>query len=204
MRELNEDYFGSWKKRLFVVADGLGGYAAGEIASRLAVEEVIGRVKSKSRLNKQALKNAFRSANLLILKEAAANPQYFGMATTLVSLLICSDRLVFASLGDSLAFLLRDRKLKRVTKVDRDEFGFLTQAIGLERPLSINTESLKAKRGDLILLATDGLTDSVSENSIQVSLESQARIGDKASLLIKLALKKGGPDNITVCIIKLR
>lgn len=203
IRRINEDYFGSFKKRLFIVADGLGGHAAGEVASRLAVEEVIRVIQSQAKFNKSALESAIFSANLLIFKKATADPRYFRMATTLVALLISNSTLTFASVGDSMAFLLRNGKLDKVTHVDRDEFGFLTQAIGLAELVSINVEILKVKTQDLILLATDGLTDLVSQDIIQTTLKNQSSLDKKAYTLIEFALKQGGHDNITVCLIKL-
>lgn len=203
MREKNEDYFGSWNKKVFVVADGVGGYAAGEVAARLAVEEVIRRFQSESAVNDKVLEDAIKSANRKIIKTAAATPRYLGMATTVVSVLISADTLTFANVGDSRALLLRNRKLKRAVPIHRDKFGFLTQALGVKATISVSMKRVKAKTQDLVLLATDGLTDFVSKDTIQTVLESKEKLNQKTESLIELAIQKGGYDNITVCIIKL-
>jgi len=197
LRENNEDSYGNFKDEFFVVADGIGGYAAGEVASKLAVETVISGFSKTRNLEK-----AFDSANKSVLEKSRKNPQYAGMGTTMVAAALHSDKVVVANVGDSRGYLFSEDNLGLITKDDRDMMGFLTGYLGIDGRILVHKNEVSIKKGDTILFCTDGLTDSVAESVIAEILASDVDLKNKAKGLIEAALQFGSTDNITVCLVK--
>ena len=218
VREGNEDsaFAGS---RLAVVADGMGGHAAGEVASSAAVSVLAHLDEDEVSVDLlDALAAAVQEANEHLREMVASEPQLDGMGTTLTVLLASGSRLGVAHVGDSRAYLLRDGELTMVTHdqtlvqrmVDEGRItleqaerhpqrALLTQALdgreGVEPDLSLR----ELRQGDRYLLCSDGLSGVVHEETIAETLTSpDADVA--AERLIELALKGGGPDNVTVVI----
>jgi protein phosphatase len=209
---------------LMLVADGMGGHAAGEVASALAAE-VVRRVfyELKSEPS-EALAAAFRAANQAILDYARSHPECQGMGTTCTALTVCADRAWLAHVGDSRAYLLRTGKLTQlsedqtlVAKLVRD--GVLTeeeaarsdhnniilQALGTQPQVDpeIWSEPLRLLPADVIVLCSDGLHGLVSDTEI-AEISGRMPPLDACKALIARAREAGGHDNISVGVFAVR
>jgi protein phosphatase len=212
------------KGRLAVVADGMGGYEGGLEASRLAVEtvrEVYDRVMRND--PQVALVEAFLTAHDKILNYAVENPELQGMGTTCTALVICDRQIHVAHVGDSRLYLLRDAEISRLTR-DHSYVGrlvesgivraedaerhpqrhILTAALGAGTELSVDgiERSVKLQDGDELLLCTDGLWGVVGEDELQSAMASYAP-NECCQALVKLARERGGPDNITLQVLRV-
>ncbi len=217
VRANNEDsvYAGA---RLLALADGMGGHAAGEVASQLVIaalahlddDEPGGDLLSK-------LDTAVREGNSAIAAQVEADPELEGMGTTLTAILFAGNRLGLVHIGDSRGYLLRDGELNQITKDDTFVQTLVDEGrITLEEAHSHPQRSLimraltgheveptlimrEARAGDRYLLCSDGLSDPVSHETILEALQI-ADTAESADRLIELALRGGGPDNVTVVV----
>jgi PPM family protein phosphatase len=224
-RSGNEDsYFCG--RTVFAVADGLGGHQGGEVASAAAVEPLAaldGREFADPGEAAEALAAAIREGNAAILDRAAGDPGLWGMGTTLTAAALAAERhLQLAHVGDSRAYLLRDGSLAQLTTdhtivgelvrrgrltpeqaAVHPERSILTRAVGLDPRVPVDTpDPLELHDGDQVLLCSDGLTEAVDDDRI-AELLSAAADGDAACRsLIDAANAAGGPDNITVVLLR--
>lgn len=212
---------------LFVVADGMGGARAGERASRIAVDVVAEIVTQAGQRDSQVLLSAVDEANRRVLYEAHSDPRLEGMGTTLIAAIETEEGLSIASVGDSRAYLLDEDGFRVITEDQTwvNEIGrplglneeslqhhpmrhVLTMAIGASAPLTINYYSVGLKPGALVLLCSDGLHGVVEGPEMEAILRGGAPSGDGVSLeekcrrLIEAAKNGGGPDNITVVLLR--
>ncbi len=219
LREGNEDaaYAGP---RLLAVADGMGGHAAGEVASAAAISAI-------SRLNDgapgtdllDALADAVSDANHTLHSMVVADPSFEGMGTTLTAMLWSGGRVALCHIGDSRAYLLRDREFHQIThdhtlvqtlvdegRISPDDVATHPQRSMLLRALDGRADVepdltlLEARLGDRYLLCSDGLSGVVSEETLHKTLASVANLDEVVLQLVELAIRGGGPDNIT-CIV---
>ena len=225
VRSNNEDYcLIEPDTGLYVLADGMGGAKAGEKASRLAVDTVAEIVHSAPQLDSQVLLTAVEEANKRVLAAAQSDPGLEGMGTTLVASLEQDAALDIASVGDSRAYLLDASGLHAITddqtwinEVGRplglDEATLrnhpmrhvLTMAIGASGPLTVNCYSVTIETGSLVLMCSDGLHGVVDAGQLQRILEtgrSGAPLEEICSQLIEAAKAAGGPDNVTVILMR--
>jgi serine/threonine protein phosphatase PrpC len=224
-RSGNEDsYFCG--RTVFAVADGLGGHQGGEVASAAAVEPLAaldGREFAGPGEAAEALAAAIREGNAAILDRAAGDPGLWGMGTTVTAAALAAERhLQLAHVGDSRAYLLRDGSLAQLTTdhtvvgelvrrgrltpeqaAVHPERSILTRAVGLDPRVPVDTpDPLELHDGDQVLLCSDGLTEAVDDDRI-AELLSAAADGDAACRsLIDAANAAGGPDNITVVLLR--
>ncbi|MDP8256988.1 MAG: Stp1/IreP family PP2C-type Ser/Thr phosphatase [Candidatus Alcyoniella australis] len=215
--------------RLYVVADGMGGVAAGEVASRLAAQTLSeyytrGDANQNGEALQERLVQMLLLANERIREHVADNPECFGMGTTITALLVFQGEVILAHVGDSRAYLLRDGELYQLSKDHSEvqlmvEMGrltpeqarehprkhILTQAVGVDHSgvLNVFTRRLSSLANDIFLLCSDGLTDMLDDKHISELLKDHESVEDTANALIKDALAAGGRDNITVVLIKL-
>jgi len=217
VRANNEDsvYAGA---RLLALADGMGGHAAGEVASQVVIaalaqlddDEPGGDLLSK-------LERAVEEGNASIAREVEERPELDGMGTTLTAILFAGDRLGLAHVGDSRGYLLRDGELTQITKDDTfvqtlvDEGRITAEEAHSHPQRSLIMRALtgqeveptlimrEARVGDRYLLCSDGLSDPVSQETILEALKLED-VGAAADRLIELALRSGGPDNVTVVV----
>lgn len=200
LREKNEDAFGNFGDELFLVADGLGGMPAGEIASKMAVEKAIEGFS----LTKD-IKRAFVFANQEIYQKSRENPDYFGMSTTLVGVAIEGRKATFANVGDSRTYLVTKDKISQITKDHGLGMNIVTRVLGINPEVEVDTFKKDLQKGDILLLCTDGLTNMISDSQILEIIKdggkNQEELEKKAGQLIEAANKSGGADNITVCLI---
>jgi PPM family protein phosphatase len=217
VRANNEDsvYAGA---RLLALADGMGGHAAGEVASQLVIAALAHLDDDEpggDLLNK--LDTAVRDGNSAIAANVEADPELEGMGTTLTAILFAGNRLGLVHIGDSRGYLLRDGELNQITKDDTFVQTLVDEGrITLEEAHSHPQRSLimraltgheveptlimrEARAGDRYLLCSDGLSDPVSHETILEALQI-ADVAESADRLIELALRGGGPDNVTVVV----
>ncbi len=212
------------KGRLAIIADGMGGNEGGEVASRLAVEIVRQTYLNSSEDDPQAaLLAGFQAAHEAIQQTARDTPRLEGMGTTCTAIVLAGDRLHFAHVGDSRLYLLRNSSISCVTKdhsyVDQlvesgiispkearnhPQRHILTAALGVagEVRVEVPEEPLLLERGDVLLLCTDGLYGVVSDEELLEVLSSHAP-AEACRELVRIAKAHGGPDNITVQVLRI-
>ena len=225
VRTNNEDYCQIEPELgLYVLADGMGGARAGERASKLAVETVAETMLFARNRDSQALLTAMEEANRRVIEAAQNDPNLEGMGTTLVAALETGDGLAIASVGDSRAYLLDDKGLRPITddqtwvnEVGRplglDEESLrhhpmrhvLTMAIGAGAPLTVNCYGVPMAAGSMVLMCSDGLHGVVDRRRLEEILRpgrDGAPLEDCCRLLVKAAKDAGGPDNVTVILVR--
>ncbi len=220
VRSNNEDCVCSPADGVFIVADGMGGPAAGEVASRIAAESALDVLK-KEPVSIDALNDIFTSANERILEYAGEHTECNGMGTTMTVLAVLQDsRYLWAHVGDSRIYRLHAGELSQVTRddsyveelVEKGEItheearnhprkNMLTRAVGVESALEAESSSSEYEAGDIFLLSSDGLTNMVTDDDIQDILSADGTPDEKADRLIKMALDAGGRDNISVIVV---
>ena len=205
--------------RIVAVADGVGGAAAGEVASAVVIDQLV--LMDKCRLSApldSALERAVRSANATVEFVASCRPRMAGMSTTLTAVALRDDQYAVAHIGDSRAYLLRDGVLTQLTRDDSYvqellESGAIDPASARRHPnRSLVLRALdgdpqraptvavrRARLGDRLLLCSDGLSDFVGDEVLQSTL-SRHSLERSAQDLVDLALRAGGRDNISVIV----
>ncbi len=210
---------------VFAVADGMGGHAAGEVASALALEPIAGldgRVFGDDQQARKALEDAVVEANRVVVEAAEHDDTLQGMGTTLTAALFEGRRLHVAHVGDSRAYLLRQG---RVTQLTRDHTfvqqliddgsiteaeaaihphrSVVTRAIGTSTEVEIDLETLDLASGDAVLLCSDGLSGVVDDDHIADLLTSDLTPEETVTELVEAANEAGGPDNITAVLLTM-
>lgn len=208
---------------LAIVADGMGGHAAGEIASQLTVDVIQKFVKESETLGKRVLEQAFQNANEAVYNVSQKQPEYSGMGTTGTALLIQGDKVLVAHVGDSRLYRIRknnivllseDHTLVRewvLSGVISDKEAqshpnknIITRSLGTNSTVQIYTfEAQAALAGDIYILCSDGLYDLVSDDEI-ASICSTLTADSACENLIGLAKQRGGDDNISMVVAVCR
>lgn len=233
VRQNNEDV---WiqipEEHLYILADGMGGHQAGEVAANEAVNYVC-RLFKKELLNNpsirqfpkkiaEVLRQIIKTTNMRVFQMGREIDGLRGMGTTLCCLWIGPESVVIAHVGDSRIYRLSGKKLVQLTKdhsllrelldmgqlseEQASEFSYkniITKAIGTEVSVEPSVETLSLHAGDLFLLCSDGLTDHVSIEEIEKILNRNRSIQQASNELIAIANSKGGHDNITVVLVKV-
>jgi len=226
-RKTNEDAYGLSLRNAegacdFVVCDGMGGAAAGEIASRLAVEAMM-RAMSHAALTPEIFQKAVDAANDSVRRSAERDPTRAGMGTTLVALATRGNRAWVAHVGDSRCYRVRHGKLERLTLdhslVDEQvRLGQLTpaqaetspmrnvitRAVGTQDEVAADLIEFVVEPGDLYLLASDGLMREVDDQQIAGILNPSGELEQMCARLIATAIEAGGRDNITCVLARAR
>ncbi|MBO0910602.1 MAG: Stp1/IreP family PP2C-type Ser/Thr phosphatase [Acidobacteria bacterium] len=234
IRENNEDSYIYWEPgrddlfpqlgRLAAVADGMGGYQGGQIASRMAVEIVSNTYAGSTVTDPQdRLLGAFREAHHRIQECAGRSANLSGMGTTCTALVLIGNRLYFAHVGDSRLFLFRDGELELLTSdhtlvahllnigaiqpgeaEHHPQRHVLTAALGVRDEIQPHfpREPLSVHSGDVLLLCTDGLWGQVEDAEIKAVIGSHSP-ASACRELVQLAMERGGPDNITLQVLRL-
>ena len=219
-RQGNEDSL-FVRSPLFVVADGMGGAQAGEVASQMAVGAFADGISGRSPAD--ALVRTIRDANRRIHERSLSDRQTAGMGTTLTAACLTDgDEVAVAHVGDSRCYLLRDGDLIRLTRdhslvgelVARGKLteeqaethpqrSVITRALGSEADVDVDVDVYAARDGDLFLVCSDGLTSMVSESRIKELLDAPGDLDARGRSLIAAANRAGGRDNITVILFRL-
>ncbi|HEX3510121.1 MAG TPA: Stp1/IreP family PP2C-type Ser/Thr phosphatase [Solirubrobacteraceae bacterium] len=219
-RRANEDSLLA-RAPLFVVADGMGGAQAGEVASRIAVESFQAGVEDGS-APEQSLAELAQSANARIHELSHSNAEHAGMGTTLTAVYVGEHEIAVAHVGDSRAYCLRDGELLRLTDdhslvdelmrqgrltpeeaVEHPQRSVITRALGPEGVVDVDTRSFVARGDDVYLLCSDGLTTMLPEEQIRDLLLANRGLRDAGEALVAAANAAGGRDNITVVLLRL-
>jgi PPM family protein phosphatase len=206
---------------LFVVADGMGGAQAGEVASRIAVESFEGGVQDTSQ-PEAALAVLAQQANARIHELSHSHAEQAGMGTTLTAVYVGEREIAIAHVGDSRAYRLREGELLRLTEdhslvdellrqgrltpeeaIEHPQRSVITRALGPEGTVEVDTRSYAARDGDVYLLCSDGLTTMLAEQQLASILSAHSTLRDAGEALIAAANDAGGRDNITVVLLRV-
>ncbi|ORT99630.1 Protein serine/threonine phosphatase PrpC, regulation of stationary phase [Anaerovibrio sp. JC8] len=221
VRELNEDSILVGPKDVFVVADGMGGHVAGEIASHIFTATVENRLSSGDAvLDQDGLRYLVVDGNEAIYDCTKENPEKSGMGTTATILHIGERSAFWAHVGDSRLYRLRKGELRQITNdhtyvaellangsisadeaADHPNKNMLLRAVGVDPVVKVDTGELALRNGDTFLLCSDGLTNMVTLPAIQTILEA-VDCQDKAEALVELAKAGGGFDNISAIVVE--
>jgi protein phosphatase len=218
-RHANEDSYYA-RSPVYVVADGMGGAQAGEVASRIAADafdEDMGDGNPEEQLAGRA-----REANRRIFERARADASHSGMGTTLTGALLASDEVSIVHVGDSRAYLFREGELRRLTRdhslveelrrrgqltpeeaEEHPQRSVITRALGPEPEVELDVHTHQARSGDVYLLCSDGLTSMVREERVREILVDAQSLQSALDRLIKEANEAGGRDNITVVAFRI-
>ena len=232
IRQHNEDDAGIFKGKdefiLAVVADGMGGHLAGDVASKIAVK-AMGEKWNEAETIPTApsdcekwLIEQILSVNSKIYDHAQAHEECQGMGTTIVCALFTGKTVSVAHIGDSRCYLLQDddfvqvtedhslvNELVRTGEISREDAehhprkNVLTKALGTDQSVSIDTRSFDIEPGDKLLLCSDGLTNKVEGTELKDILQSDSAPQEKVNLLVDKANQNGGEDNITAVLLEL-
>lgn len=234
VRELNEDDLGTPETmeispdlvermgRLYAVADGMGGHAAGEVASRQAIFTLFKEYyASPSAEITKRMKEAIEAANVEVHAQASLDRTKAGMGTTLVAAVLQSDGLYVANVGDSRAYLVRKQGIEQVTRdhswvneqvqagiITEQEArehlyrNIITRSLGTKSGVEIDFFQRKVQSGDVLVLCCDGLSNEVEDDEI-ARIVSTTNPQEAAQALIDLANQRGGPDNVTAIVVRI-
>jgi len=224
-RPSNEDAFGfSVEHGVYVVCDGMGGAAAGEIASSIAVDEILRHLTARRDAGSalpQLAETAVCAANEAIYTRAQRNQRLNGMGTTLVALVVEERRAWVFNVGDSRCYRLRQNRLEQVTldhslveeqvrmgRMSHSEAlrsplrNVITRALGTQNCVTPDCFEFQAEPGDLFMLCSDGLTRELADSTLETILSSNPPLQDRCARLIECAKKAGGHDNITCILVR--
>jgi len=222
-RKVNEDYIDYYTdetKRIYVIADGMGGHNAGEIASKLAVENTISYINSLSQLDdlEESIRKAVGDSNNKIYELSKSKADLNGMGTTLTACLIKGNDMVIAHVGDSRCYIIKDKAISQVTKdhslvqqlLDEGSIteseadnhpnrNIITRALGTNSTVDIDVIKMDIKGIEKIILCTDGLSNLVNEQELYDFVMNK---DDCCAELIELSKSRGTKDNISVIVFE--
>ena len=226
VRSENQDYYGNLeldKYSFFIVADGMGGYNGGELASKLAAKYYIEYIKNSNIEDFSSIidlqEEALQSANDKIYSLSKSYEQYANMGTTAVCVCVDYDKKSYhiTHIGDSRAYIYSENKLQLITRdhslvndlidsgsITEDEAknfankSTITRAVGVASKIKPESRSLDMKESDILLMVTDGLTNELSDTEIEAIIANNSTADKISSSLVDLAIRNGGHDNITV------
>lgn len=222
VRMLNEDfaaYLISDNLQLYIVADGMGGHNAGEVASKMVVDLVLNYFENVTTVESNMLKESIERANKEIYKYGRSVLECIGMGTTITACLITKESIEIANVGDSSCLGVNEDKIEKLTKdhslvqelVDSGSLteeeallhpkrNIITRAIGTSEEVNIDLYKLKSGEYKEFLLCTDGLTNEVDKNEMFSIINESKDYSEACEKLVSLAKSRGGRDNITVLL----
>ena len=222
----NQDYFyvpGEGAKPVFIVADGMGGHRAGNVASLLAVEAISEYIESSASGERiqRLMQQSISAANKKIFETGADDECCMGMGTTVVMTYAFPEKFFYAHVGDSRLYYFNGAKLVKLTKdhsfveelvdsgmispaqaVRHPQRNILTRAVGTSKYVKADTAVRSWKQGDILLLCSDGLYGSISRSAMEKLLLENADLNTACEKLVQLAYENGSKDNITAMLIK--
>ena len=226
-RKVNQDFVYTSEKpvgnlpNLFIVADGMGGHNAGDYASKTTVEVMQQEIEKSLESNPVViLGKAIATANEIIRKRAAENPDFEGMGTTVVAATYIENTLYVANVGDSRLYVVNDEMIQitrdhslveemvRMGGLDKasarnhPDKNIITRAVGASEVVEPDFFSVTVTEGDIVLMCSDGLTNMLEDEDIRMRLSGTRDIVEKALDLVEAANENGGRDNISVILVK--
>ena len=224
-REVNQDYIFVSNEplgnlpNLLIVADGMGGHRAGDFASRYAVETLKEDLANSTEDGPEAMiRKAIQSANQKLIEAARQDARLEGMGTTLVVATVIEHTLYFANVGDSRLYLLHDtikqlskdhsfvQEMVRLGGIDAEEAkhhpdkNIITRAVGAREKVEVDFFEYRLKKGDMILMCTDGLSNMIEDEEMLAIVKSSRDIVEAVERLVEKANDNGGNDNIGVIL----
>lgn len=206
---------------LFIVCDGMGGHKAGDFASAYAVKAIEREIMLCEETEPvRIIREAIECANAEIFEKAASDEQLRGMGTTAVVATIVDGTLIVANVGDSRLYIINDaieqitkdhslvEEMVRIGELDRSEArehpdkNIITRALGVTDSVEVDFFEVELKKGDIILMCSDGLTNMVEDEDIRMVVKAQRDVVQIVEELIKIANHNGGSDNIGVVVIE--
>jgi len=223
VRKENEDAFCIEKDLgLLAIADGMGGHASGEVASKMAIEILKDSLKKEGEPLPDRLNSGVKLANKSIYDASHSQSRLNGMGTTLTALQLNGNRLSIAHVGDSRAYLFRGGVIEQITDdhtivseqvargmMTREEAArsdmrnILSRALGIAPEVDVDIEELTVSEGDQLVLCSDGLSELISDDEILSEVQTSNRPEIVCDELVNLAIQRGGEDNITVIVAYL-
>jgi serine/threonine protein phosphatase PrpC len=230
-RNTNQDYANVFVNRagvkLAVLADGMGGHRAGDVASQMAVTNLGTSWEEQELLDNEKIAQWFiqmiQQENTIIYMQGQQEPAYSGMGTTIVAAALLEEQFTIAHVGDSRAYLIRDGQIKQLTEdhslvnelvksgeiteemaVNHPRKNILTRSVGMPGTVEVDVATHLWQPGDQLLLCSDGLTNMVTEPVIEAIVSSSLLLSEKVERLIDQANEAGGADNITVLLIECK
>lgn len=228
-RDVNQDYIYVSEEpvgnlpNLFLVADGMGGHKAGDLASEYTVLQVCEAVEKCMRdIPLQILKSAFQYANQKLIEKSWESPAYSGMGTTLVAVTVKDGTAYVANVGDSRLYKIGDQieqitedhslveEMVRMGEISKEEArnhpekNIITRAIGVTETVEPDYFDTRLEKGECLLLCSDGLSNMVSDSQIKDILDRRQDLRSGAEELVRTANLNGGKDNIAVVLIEQR
>lgn len=222
-RSTNEDnLYIDEKINFFMVADGMGGHAAGEVASKIAAS-FAADFNFDLTAPLESLSSLTFKINQEIVNKSSLNQKYQGMGTTFAAVIVVNKKLYYVNLGDSriyiynknnkelrkisedhslVAKLLREQKITEKEAFNHPKKNIVTQALGLDNDLDLDKGQVKISKNEYILLCTDGLSDMIRKNKMEKIFSENELIEDTAEELLQEALNNGGLDNITLIVVE--
>lgn len=207
---------------VFIVADGMGGHKAGDIASVTAVDAVLRAIEASEKTDViSIMEEAVYEANRTLYEKAGSNEEWAGMGTTLVLATVIEDTIFVANIGDSRLYLIDDgihqitrdhsyvEEMVSIGEIDKSEArthskkNIITRAIGVEEETHADFFEVQFRKGDKLLMCSDGLTNMIEDNDILSVVNGNNDIESTVHRLIDLANDSGGKDNIAVLIAEL-
>ena len=226
-RDINQDYIFLSEEpmgnlpNLFLVADGMGGHRAGDLASEYTVSRVCEAVtKSMQKIPFQILKGAFQYANQKLIEKAGESPAYTGMGTTLVAVTVQDDTAYVANVGDSRLYkiggtieqitedhslveeMVRMGEISKEEARNHPEKNIITRAMGVSETVEPDYFDTKLEKGECLLLCSDGLSNMLEDAQIKEILDRRTDLRSGAEELVREANRNGGKDNIAVVLIE--
>lgn len=205
----------------FIVADGMGGHNAGEVASKNAIKEVAEFLKIQNEISQDTVLKAVEKSNTDIYQLSKTDKKLSGMGTTIVLAVADDENILIAHVGDSRAYLISDNNITRLTTdhswvqelinsgtltqseaKDHPQKNVITRAIGISEDVKTDLLLRSWKQKDILLLCTDGLNTLVEDNEILEIINNSSDLDKMVSKLISLANTRGGNDNITVVLVE--
>lgn len=226
-RQTNQDYiFCSMQPvgslpNLFIVADGMGGHKAGDLASRYTVEKFLDSVRGSEAENPiSIIEEAVRDANLALMDKAKESIDYEGMGTTLVVATFIDKSLYIANVGDSRLYIVNN-EIQQITRdhslveeminlgeIDRknarthEKKNIITRAIGVDSEVVADFFEVEYSKGDIILMCSDGLSNMIEDEDMKIIINEGNDLSEIANKLIEVANNNGGKDNISVVLVE--
>ena len=218
---ISEDAVGNLPN-VYIVADGMGGHRAGEVASKRAVDSIIASLESTSLKDPVSIiEEAVTSANNEVFNMSRNNPELEGMGTTLVVTTVFEKDFYVANIGDSRLYIIND-EIHQITRdhsyveemvsrgeLDKDSArthakkNVITRAVGVETGTYADYFQVKYKKGDKILICSDGLSNMVNDEDVKIIVKKRIPVEDIVNELVYTANHNGGPDNITAIVVEL-
>lgn len=229
VRDINEDNFCIDESEIgiYLVADGMGGHKSGEVASSIAINIIRDHIKQyitdeyQEQMVKGVIFEAFNRANKEIYNRSTKDYDCEGMGTTVTMALIIEEKLYIGHIGDSRAYLLRKKELQQITEdhslvaelvkngsitereaMKHPQKNIITRSLGTDESVQVDIFSMGIKKGDILALCTDGLTNFVDKEELRKTLLESNDCYESCSTLVSLANQRGGYDNITVLVVK--